>query len=158
MASIAEQRGRESVPFAQTVDKPIQNKSDSHGESAIGDGNPLSRYNLCKNGNFFGSSHFCITFKREPYSGLSFDITRVYRAQLTGGEASLGRREDSQSSSHGVFDAAELRQKRMKFDRRVCSVYKTPDRGAEKDAKASPSVFFGESGRDGRAGLILRGT
>ena len=43
----------------QTVDKPIQSKSDSHGESARGDGNPLSRYNLCKNGNFFGSSHFC---------------------------------------------------------------------------------------------------
>ena len=43
----------------QTVDKPKQNKSDSHGESARGDGNPLSRYNLCKNGNFFESSHFC---------------------------------------------------------------------------------------------------
>ncbi len=36
------------IPF-QTVDKPIQSKSDSHGESARGDGNPLSRYNLCKN-------------------------------------------------------------------------------------------------------------
>ena len=38
-----------AISRPQTVDKPIQNKSDSHGESARGDGNPLSRYNLCKN-------------------------------------------------------------------------------------------------------------
>ena len=42
----------------QTVDKPMLPKFDTHGESARGDGNPLSRYNLCKNENFLGSSHF----------------------------------------------------------------------------------------------------
>ena len=55
----------------QTVDKPIQNKSDSHGESARGDGNPLSRYNLCKNGSFFGSSHFCLSSCRHFVDSLT---------------------------------------------------------------------------------------
>ena len=59
--SSTEKEGHAPACPSQTVDKPIQSKSDSHGESARGDGNPLSRYNLCKNGNFFGSSHFCFS-------------------------------------------------------------------------------------------------
>ena len=59
----------------QTVDKPIQSKSDLHGESARGDGNPLSRYNLCKNGNFFGSSHFCFSSCRHFVDSLRRGIS-----------------------------------------------------------------------------------
>ena len=44
---------------AQTEDKPIQNRSDSHGESARGDWLFPLAFDIRKNGNFFESSHFC---------------------------------------------------------------------------------------------------
>ena len=43
----------------QTVDKPLQTKLVLQGGSVKGDGESPFTYNPCKNGNFFGSSHFC---------------------------------------------------------------------------------------------------
>ena len=75
---VNQKRKRDAVGVPlQTVDKPIQSKSDSHGESARGDGNPLSRYNLCKNGNFFGSSHFCFASCRHVVDSLKRDAVGV---------------------------------------------------------------------------------
>ena len=96
-----------AISRPQTVDKPIQNKSDSHGESARGDGNPLSRYNLCKNGNFFGSSRFCRSSCRHFVDSLtrSAKALRVFPVR----EACASRLKTRKSCADFPLPAQRLR-------------------------------------------------